>query len=112
MYNEIFYPNLLTKEEVEKLEGWKLKIAILHFGIRRKECINLNYGYSFIKNNMQSDRETIHLVASEGKILDKPIDLSDEIDWDNLIDLFTEFGINYLNLLKNLLKEKVCEITK
>jgi len=106
---DIFYPNDLKLEEVEQLSGWKLKIAVMHFGIGRDDCVRFGYGYKMMKSNIFADKETIHLVADEDGIQAPLIDLGDEIDWDDPASLIAECGVKIPKLYKDRVKEQLTE---
>ena len=109
MMEDIFYPNNLSIEDVDKLSGWKLKIAVLHFGIGRKDCIRFGYGYKFIKSNIFAEKPTIHFVADrDGE--QRPIDLESEIDWDSPVDLLAECGIKISDIYKQRIKSQLEEM--
>ena len=107
---EIFYPNNLTKEEAENLSGWKLKVATLHFGKTRGDCVRFGYGYAQIKD-VWTDKQIIHLVADKDKIYERTISLEDEIDWDNPLDLLAECGKSPENICKERINECLLKLT-
>ena len=110
MDNEIFFPNNLTQEEVENLDGWKLQVAVLHFGKQRGDCVRFGYGYKMMSNNSLFDKKTIHLVADRDGVYKKPIDLVNEIDWDNPRDLLHECEIELPKLYKERISNKLKEL--
>lgn len=112
---EIFYPNKLTKEEVENLKGWKLKVATLHFGVSRGDCVRFDYGYLYRPEKFSDSRpddvileeDTIILVADRDGILRQPISLRNEIDWDCEGDLLKECGVEWYDIVKNRILEQI-----
>ena len=103
---EIFFPNTLTRKEVNNLSGWKLKVALMHFGVSRGDCVRFNYGYSLLPS-CKFQRDTIHLVADRDGVLKQPIDLGDELDWDNCYDLLSETDINVYELFRDYIKRNL-----
>lgn len=93
--SEIFYPNNLTQEEIQKLDGWKLKVATLHFGVKRGDCVRFGYGYALKKACMFSEEETIHLVADNQEIYKNPIGLGTEIDWNDITVILSEINFDW-----------------
>jgi hypothetical protein len=104
----IFYPNKLTVSEVEDLSGWKLKVAAVHFGINRGDCVRFGYGYSKKKLRF-TDNEVVCLVADSDGMMSEPISLEDEIDWNDSAQLLSEVGVTVGDLLKRHIHECVCE---
>lgn len=111
---DIFYPNKLTPEDLELLEGWQLNIAIMHFGLRRNDCVTEGYGYAYIpsfkagaNDNIFDTPNTIHVVACNRAIWDQPIDLWDEIDWDDPVVLLKECGINVIDIYKKRISDQL-----
>lgn len=98
MAEDVFFPNNLTKEESEKLSGWKLKVAALHFGAARGDCVHFGYGYG-LKYSPKFDKKTIHLLADRDGRQEPAICLGDEIDWDDPSELLREIGVSYTDLL-------------
>jgi len=109
--DSVFYPNELTKEDIERLNGWKLKTAVMHFGVGRGDCVRFGYGYKLTKSNVFANKETIHLVADSFGLMKHPIDLDSEIDWDSPASLITECGIKLSDLYKNRIKSQLAKIT-
>ena len=106
---DIFYPNKLTSQEVEELKGWKLKVATLHFGVQRGDCVRFVYGFSVMVHNCFADEKTIHLVADDSEIYKKPIDLGDEIDWD-VSDMIALCGFSVNQLCKDRILSELKEL--
>jgi hypothetical protein len=98
---EIFYPNKLTVEELENLEGWKLKVATVHFGKTRQDCQRLGYGYER-KQRWNDDKPEIYLVADKDGVWTErqEVSLENELDWDNEKDLLSECGYNIPELYR------------
>ena len=102
METEIFYPNKLTYEEALSLSGWKLKVATLHFGKTRNDCVSLGYGYIYRPEKWTdsrpdwevSDIDTILLAADKSEEYKQPISLRGEIEWDDWASVFAETGCN------------------
>jgi hypothetical protein len=115
MKEEIFYPNKLTEEEIKDLNGWKLKIATLHFGIKRHDCVDIGYGYIFRPEKFNDTRpnyeieekNTIILVSEKDGLIKKPISLRNEIDWDDPTSLLNECGIKWHEIAKKRILEQI-----
>lgn len=111
---DIFYPNKLTPEELELLEGWKLKIATMHFGVSRNDCVTEGYGYAMLPSieisngrNIFSPSDTIHVVACNRHIWVPPIDLWDEIDWNDPAALLKECGASITDIYKDRISDQL-----
>lgn len=98
---EIFYPNNLTVEELENLDGWKLKVATVHFGIHRQDCQKFGYGYER-KRKFLDEGEQIYLVADKDVIYEpeQEISLENELDWNSTGDMLAECGYNIPELYR------------
>lgn len=106
MDHEIFYPNKLTAEEIENLSGWKLKVASIHFGLHRDDCVRFGYGYSYFKW-VFDDKKEIYLVADKDDVYERPISLATELDWNDKSILLEEIGVDVNELLRNHIKEQL-----
>lgn len=100
---EIFYPNDLKEKEIETLSGWKLKVATLHFGKSRGDCVRFGYGYA-LRKDFFDEEKGIHLVADKDGEYKRSISLVDEIDWSNKGELLAECGISFNDVLRNHIK--------
>ena len=117
MEQDIFYPNKLTKEEIENLEGWKLKVAAMHFGRGRGDCVTMGYGYKYRPEQYSDSRpdydveesNTIILVGDKDRMYKQPISLRNEIDWNSNVDLLSECGLDINTVLRNHITEQVDE---
>jgi hypothetical protein len=106
---EVFFPNSLTKDQVKNLDGWKLKVAALHFGATRRNCVRGGYGYVYrlekvtdIGYDYFSERKpTVILVADKNGKLDKPLSLRNEVNWNNYNDLLAEQELDVENILRD-----------
>lgn len=98
---EIFYPNNLTVDELEKLDGWKLKVATVHFGINRQDCQRSGYGYE-LKQRCNDEKPEIYLVADKDGVWTErqEISLENELDWNSTRDLLAECGYNIRELYR------------
>jgi hypothetical protein len=100
---DIFYPNKLTKEEIQNLKDWQLKVAVLHFGKQRKDCVDLNYGYEYRYEKWTDYRPDNEISKNKEIIMfdeNKPVSLRNEIDWNDTSDLLHETGFNIDTYLK------------
>jgi len=106
MEREIFYPNKLTHTELDKLSGWKLKIATLHFAPGREDCVRIGYGYEF-KKKLFDECEYIYVVADRDEIYsDKAeISLKNEIDWDDPNEILSEIGYTIEDIYRKYLED-------
>jgi len=107
MEDGIFYPNKLTKSEIRDLSGWRLKVAVLHFGVGRKYCVDLGYGYKMMRSNYFADMGTVHVVADNNGLWDNPIDLVDEINWDDSSEFIRLCGVNLDGVYKNRITKQL-----
>ena len=107
--DEIFFPNKLTKSEIENLSGWKLKVACVHFGINRGDCVRFGYGHQ-LRKEYGDDKAQIYLVADRDGPIKPIISLEDEIDWNDSSVLLSEIGIEVSDIIKDYLKEKINDI--
>lgn len=98
---EIFYPNSLTVGEIENLDGWKLKVATVHFGITRQDCQRRGYGYER-KQRWNDDKPEIYLVADKDGVWPErqEVSLENELDWNSERDLLSECGYNIPELYR------------
>jgi len=106
MEEEIFYPNKLTPDEINNLSGWKLKVAVLHFGKTRHDCVELGYGYQLLQKAFDNEPQ-IYLVADKDEIYNRAISLECEIDWDDWADIFVETGQTITEYFKKYVAEKI-----
>jgi len=98
---EIFYPNNLTVDELQNLDGWKLKVATVHFGTTRQDCQRLCYGYE-LKQRWNDEKPEIYLVADKDGVWTErqEISLENELDWNSTRDLLAECGYNIPELYR------------
>ena len=113
MKEEIFYPNKLTPEEIKELSGWKLKLATIHFGLTRGDCVEMNYGYIWMKENKwDKPEEAIHLIGNDENNPTKgAISLKNEIDWDDWAEILEETGFSFIEYLRGYILNRL-EILK
>ena len=104
MYEEIFYPNKMSLIEAESLTGWKLKVATLHFGKTRRDCVRFGYGYTYMHNSYTGKKE-IYLIADDKEIYKRPLSLHSETDWDDWGAIFAETGQSIADYCRDYVAE-------
>jgi hypothetical protein len=68
--SELFKPNLLTEKDIDDLKPWQALVAVCHYGPQMKDCVELDYGYTF-------DGKTIFCHVGDDAIsLEEDIDIS------------------------------------